>query len=248
MLLQTRNVPQPSPADPPPGPNDPPPGTHLFTMAQHYFSVPLNSEKPRWWYISEPVEIVCYPHLPDFNVLPLAMEELVLPFHDPFDPPNVPELDTVENNDEGDEEVQLEPEAAPWDIDLAGNAQEVQLVHDGDANIDLAPDAHIALQQLAEHGVRVSPLVAVDFGRAVWLEYKSFHSNELRLRYVNFPSVDVDRSAEGFSGLSNPGDIHTLEVPAEVDLKMVCHIGLDQAQGTVILGMRSSTVHVLRYS
>ena len=76
ILLQTWTVPEHEPGDPPPGPNDPPPGTHLFTIAQHYFSIPLRKEQLRWWYIREPFEIVCCPHNP--NADPFEVEEVVI--------------------------------------------------------------------------------------------------------------------------------------------------------------------------
>lgn len=243
-FLQAMSVPHPSPEDPAPGPDDPPPGTHLFTIAQHYFSVPLANEKPRWWYMSEPVEIVCYPQLLEFDALTFPMEEVILPFDIPLNLPNVFEAALLDAEDG----VPFDFQGAPWNVEqAAAGPHAAEVMQAGGAEFDPDLGAHIALQQLAAHG-RAFPLVAVDFGRAVWLEYKSFNSNEMRLRYINFPPVDVDRSKEGFSGLSSPGDIHTLEVPPELDLKMVCHIGLDQAQGTITLGMRSSTVHVLRYS
>ena len=98
-----------------------------------------------------------------------------------------------------------------------------------------------------DDGVAVVPLIAVDFGCAVWLEYVSFGSEDLRVRYVTFPPVDVDRASDDYVGLSSERDVHTLEVPPEINLKEVCHIGLDQAQETVILGMRRSNLFIMRY-
>ena len=173
------------------------------------------------------------------------MEEVVLPLNGGGQVQQGEEGDEDDEDDEDDGEVGhvlFEVNHTP----VAQLPPELQL-GDADPEADDGAGPNI-VEQLAEHGVSVSPLFAVDFGCAVWLEYKSFDSEELRVRYVSFPPVDVDRSAEGYSGLSSPGAVHTLEVPPEVDLKRVCHIGLDQAQGTVILGMRSSTVYVLRYS
>ena len=95
--------------------------------------------------------------------------------------------------------------------------------------------------------IHVIPLIAVDFGCAVWLEYVRPGSNEKRLRFVTFPPVDVDRTAPGFDCMSKDGDVRTLEVPPEVDLSKVCHIGIDQAQGTIILGLCHGKVYIMRY-
>ena len=98
-----------------------------------------------------------------------------------------------------------------------------------------------------EHDVHVIPLIAVDFGCAVWLEYISAGSDEKRLRFVSFPSVEVDRASPEFESVSRPGEVRTLDTPAELDLNRVSHIGIDQAQGAVILGLTNGQVYILRY-
>ena len=98
-----------------------------------------------------------------------------------------------------------------------------------------------------EQEVHVIPLIAVDFGCAVWLEYIATGSDEKRLRFVSFPPVDVDRASPEFESVSMPGEVRTLDTPAELDLNRVSHIGIDQAQGAVILGLTNGQVYILRY-
>ena len=78
IVLKSFIVPDPGPNDPPRRPSDPPPGTHLFTIAQHYFMVPLRQETLRWWHVSKPFEIVCHP---SFNAAhpPEPFEEVAIP-------------------------------------------------------------------------------------------------------------------------------------------------------------------------
>lgn len=272
ILLQTWTVPHPAPEDPQPGPNDPPPGTHLFTIAQHYFSIPLRKEQLRWWYIRDPFEIVCCPHSSAAN--PLEMDEEV-ELEAPAaiqqagaewtaatpDASNSAGAENGSGNVVGAGDTNSDPEATHDDTEdtpifdpapagedtlTAGEGAEIE---DAPALPVPPPDTPEGAAQ-AEHfddGVAVVPLIAVDFGCAIWLEYVSFGSDELRVRYVTFPPVDIDRAADGYVGLSEERDVHTLEVPPEVNLRQVCHIGMDQAQGTVILGMRRTNVFVLRY-
>lgn len=183
-----------------------PPGTHLFTIAQHYFSIPLQADQLRWWYLSEPFEIVCFPHLPPGAVL--DGDEIIMPAQ-----PNNPNNNAAAANDTG-----AEPQAQQ---DVAGE-EEADQIH-------------------------VIPLIAVDFGCAVWLEYINAGSDEKRLRFVSFPSVDVDRSAPDFKSVSGRGDVRTLERPPDLDLSSVSHIGIDQAQGAVILGLINGQVYIMRY-
>ncbi|EJD08229.1 uncharacterized protein FOMMEDRAFT_16680 [Fomitiporia mediterranea MF3/22] len=268
ILLQTMTVPPPAPGGPPLGPHDPPPGTHLFTIAQHYFSIPLRKEQLRWWYIREPFEIVCYPHNPNAEAQQ-ADEEVAIPV-----PPQVSqqamaqlqaehEAAVLDANADDNEDEDTYSEVTQYADEVE---TEVQYQVGGDADPDsdsplplpVPPPADASQQHQAamaaaaaaeqmDDGVAVVPLVAVDFGCAAWLEYVSFGSDDLRVRYVTFPPVHIDRAADDYVGLSSERDVHTLEVPPEIDLKHVCHIGLDQAQGTIILGMRRSNVYILRY-
>ena len=164
-------------------------GTHVFTIAQHYFSIPLYKEQLHWWYVQQPFEIVCYPHIttPAGGIAP-AFEA---------------------NVDEGE-----------------GGAA-------GENAADLPPNTHIV------------PLIAVDFGCVVWVEYTQIGGEEKRLRFVSFPTIDVDREDESFGSLDSK--VRTLDTPPEVNLSHVCHIGVDQSQGTVILGVTNGKVFIIRY-
>lgn len=250
ILLQTYTVPPQPDVDPPLlGPNDPPPGTHLFTIAQHYFSIPLRKEQLRWWYIREPFEIVCYPHTPGAPApvevalpAPAAIQEALANWdiHGDVDGADASGDESEgEDTDDSDNEIapQFGPEPAPQGTDWTNIGAEAE-AEEGAEDMEEpalpvpAPEAAAIPPDHFDDGVAVVPLVAVDFGCAVWLEYVSYGSEDLRVRYVTFPPVDIDRAAEDFEGLSKESDVHTLEVPSEIDLKLVCHIGLDQAQGT----------------
>ncbi|KAH8110519.1 hypothetical protein DFH11DRAFT_1708782 [Phellopilus nigrolimitatus] len=240
IILLTKRVPDPDPDDPAELPPDqPPPGTHLFTIAQHYFSVPLRTEQLRWWYVREPFEIVCFPHVLPGGA-PAFVQENAAVMEDPA--------------------IGAFAELAAADV-YAGTGVDAGVT--GNADVPAADTANVANDAPApEHGpdaqpedefiedgdgVHVIPLIAVDFGCAVWLEYVHFGSDDKRLRFVTFPPVDADRTAEGFGYLSNDTDVRTLDVPPEIDLSKVCHIGIDQAQGTIILGLCTGFVYIMRY-
>lgn len=204
-----------------------PPGTYLFTIAQHYFSVPLCNEQLRWWYVRDPFEIVCLPYpMGDFIDAPEGIPD------DGSEPDeNIEEHTQQISHDAGGPELHgpiAEPAHAIADplIPVPGGAQE-------------------AVEEI--ENLNAMPLIAVDFGCAVWLEYVRVGSDEKRLRFVTFPSVDVDRSVEGFDCMSKDTEVRTLDIPPEVDLRNVCHIGIDQAQGAIILGLSSSKVFIMRY-
>lgn len=283
MLLKTWTVPDPEGDPPVLGPNDPPPGTHLFTIAQHYVTIPLRKEQLRWWFISKPVEIVCYPHAPivdpphpippavffaenqgdDVEWLTDVSEHVDL-FTDWVDVAGDDTVDGIEGgpgsrgNTGREIEITLnigttEEQALPAQPPEPSPAQQiifVPLIPTPQPPPQAAPVITPQIE-FVDDGVPVVPLVAVDFGLAVWLEYVNFRTDEIKIRYAVFPSVDVDRATDSFDGMSNENGegvaIHTLETPPEIDLRKVCHIGLDQAQGTIILGMRHSQVYILKY-
>ena len=91
----------------------------------------------------------------------------------------------------------------------------------------------------------LSPLIAVDFGHAVWLEYTEQRGSNKRLRFATFPAVGVDRASPDFD--SSFGHVTTLDTPSWCNLDTVCHIGIDQAQGCVILGLDSGQIYILNY-
>lgn len=115
-----------------------------------------------------------------------------------------------------------------------------------------------------EEGVlteRPRPLVAVDFGHAVWIEYVDIDEEHRRnrpdgdierdpkwLRFVTFPpfseeyGVELDRSAGG-----TEGEVRTLETPPELDLGTVETINIDQSQGAIILSDKAGRIFILCY-
>lgn len=106
---------------------------------------------------------------------------------------------------------------------------------------------------------RPRPLVAVDFGHAVWIEYVDSDDDRIRvdgeqdrepkwLRFVTFPPFiedvgmcDVDRPG------AMEGEVRTLEVPDEIDLNVVETINIDQSQGAVILSDSKGKIFILCY-
>ncbi|KAJ3512368.1 hypothetical protein NLJ89_g3561 [Agrocybe chaxingu] len=111
--------------------------------------------------------------------------------------------------------------------------------------------------QLAE---RPRPLVAVDFGHAVWIEYddedrpraetdgESEGGESKSLRFVTFPpfseeyGVEIDQSSGGTTG-----EVRKLEIPPELDLSTVETINIDQSQGAIILSDKTGRIFILCY-
>jgi len=112
---------------------------------------------------------------------------------------------------------------------------------------------------------RPRPLVAVDFGHAVWIEYveggdvdrvdgEGEGEGDLKwLRFVTFPGFRDEwecerelRAGEG-SGEGGRGEVRTLEVPDELDLSAVETINIDQSQGAVILSDKDGRIFILCY-
>lgn len=115
---------------------------------------------------------------------------------------------------------------------------------------------------------RQRPLLAVDFGHAVWLEYvraaddeeneEPYERGQKRLRFVSFPGVRLDgeghavRSGIGRGGgpdgsFEMEGAARTLAIPKELDLHEVETINIDQSQGAVILSVRQGKIFILCY-
>ncbi|KAG2135538.1 hypothetical protein BD769DRAFT_1352626, partial [Suillus cothurnatus] len=106
---------------------------------------------------------------------------------------------------------------------------------------------------------RPRPLVAVDFGHAVWVEYDTQlhahfahfdndhpHPHPRRrvpkcLRFVTFPPVHGRRVR------TEEAVVRTLEIPEELDLDVVETINIDQSQGAVILSVKDGKIFILRY-
>ncbi|KAI6117773.1 hypothetical protein EDD17DRAFT_1487095 [Pisolithus thermaeus] len=111
-------------------------------------------------------------------------------------------------------------------------------------------------------GDRPRPLVAVDFGHAVWVEYAAepggvygVDASRLCLRFVTFPPVHTANDRQYRKGHASGGDgrtregaiVRTLEIPEELDLDGVETINIDQSQGAVILSVKEGKIFILRY-
>ncbi|KAF9236021.1 hypothetical protein BU15DRAFT_50681 [Melanogaster broomeanus] len=125
-------------------------------------------------------------------------------------------------------------------------------------------------------GDRPRPLVAVDFGHAVWVEYAAEpggvygvdagdvlnahdgdgtifdprrHRVPKRLRFVTFPPVftAVDHERGKARRAREEAVVRTLEIPDELDLDGVETINIDQSQGAVILSVKEGSIFILRY-
>ncbi|KAI0765692.1 hypothetical protein BD413DRAFT_574805 [Trametes elegans] len=101
---------------------------------------------------------------------------------------------------------------------------------------------------------RPRPLMAVDFGHAVWVEFAfppESERDEKRLRFVTFPPVTNDRDemayGGGDAGESLEGIVRTLDVPEELDLDAVETINIDQSQGAIIISVRDGKIFILCY-
>ncbi|KAL0955539.1 hypothetical protein HGRIS_001775 [Hohenbuehelia grisea] len=116
---------------------------------------------------------------------------------------------------------------------------------------------------------RPRPLVAVDFGHAVWIEYIEHEEDRPEdahgdpeakwLRFVTFPPYPGEDNDEGSGGRCgwDPGDdgprvgvegvVRTLEIPPELDLDSVETINIDQSQGAVILSVKEGKIFILCY-
>ena len=107
---------------------------------------------------------------------------------------------------------------------------------------------------------RPRPLMAVDFGHAVWIEYTyplDEQRDEKRLRFVTFPPVTADRDSAAYA---SPGDaglgsstgslggvVCTLETPEDLCLDSVETINIDQSQGAIIISVRDGKIFILCY-
>ena len=115
---------------------------------------------------------------------------------------------------------------------------------------------------------RQRPLLAVDFGHAVWLEHVRaaddeedevpYEQGQMRLRFVSFPGVRLEGEGRavrsGIGGGGGPdgayqmeGTARTLTIPKELDLHHVETINIDQSQGAVILSVRQGKIFILCY-
>lgn len=108
---------------------------------------------------------------------------------------------------------------------------------------------------------RPRPLMAVDFGHAVWIEFvepaegEGGDGEQKRVRFVSFPPVVDELDELGDVGVrwkeapasDAEGAVRTLEIPDEVDLDEVETINIDQSQGAVIMSVRQGKIYILYY-
>ncbi|KAI0061199.1 hypothetical protein BV25DRAFT_1827075 [Artomyces pyxidatus] len=116
---------------------------------------------------------------------------------------------------------------------------------------------------------RSRPLLAVDFGHAVWIEYidaleegdQQPENEPKRLQFVSFPSVSLGEDGRAVrTSLGRPdgrdtggevfemeGVVKTLEIPEDLDLDSVETINIDQSQGAVILSVKEGKIFILCY-
>jgi hypothetical protein len=123
-------------------------------------------------------------------------------------------------------------------------------------------------EDVPEAPPRQRPLLAVDFGHAVWLEHvraaddeedeEPYERGQKRLRFVSFPGVRLEGEGHavrsGIGGGGGPdgsfemeGAARTLAIPKELDLHEVETINIDQSQGAVILSVRQGKIFILCY-
>ncbi|EMD33010.1 hypothetical protein CERSUDRAFT_118432 [Gelatoporia subvermispora B] len=113
---------------------------------------------------------------------------------------------------------------------------------------------------------RPRPLMAVDFGHAVWIEYVNSESGDVdakRLRFVTFPPLGeqvLDPGEDSQPGEDHwlykdaasrrptmEGEVWTLEIPEELNLDHVETINIDQSQGSVIISVKNGNIFILCY-
>jgi hypothetical protein len=110
---------------------------------------------------------------------------------------------------------------------------------------------------------RPRPLVAVDFGHAVWIEFieneddlaprPEGDSDAKWLRFVTFPPFGEDGqegimlNEDGTPRVGTGGEVRTLDIPDELDLDSVETINIDQSQGAIILSVREGKIFILCY-
>ncbi|KZP18836.1 hypothetical protein FIBSPDRAFT_828896 [Athelia psychrophila] len=111
---------------------------------------------------------------------------------------------------------------------------------------------------------RSRPLVAVDFGHAVWVEYCQAgvdRSSDLApenvvpepkcLKFVTFPPTTDDGPTGSHSRertTPSTDAVKTLEVPDELDLDTIETINIDQSQGAVILSSTDGKIFFLFFA
>jgi len=126
----------------------------------------------------------------------------------------------------------------------------------------------VSEQDTPEALARQQPLLAVDFGHAVWVEHVRAADDDeddappehgqKRLRFASFPGVRLEGEGHAVhSGIGTGGGpdgtfemegaVRTLAIPQELDLHEVDTVNIDQSQGAVILSLRQGKIFILCY-
>lgn len=94
-----------------------------------------------------------------------------------------------------------------------------------------------------EEDLEERPLIAADFGCAVWLAYADWERERKEVKFVTFPSFKGKEETK----METEGEVRVLPVPPEVDLDKVETINVDQSHGTVILTLEGGKIFILYY-
>ncbi|OSC98467.1 hypothetical protein PYCCODRAFT_1439334 [Trametes coccinea BRFM310] len=224
------------------------PDTHRtrYVLAQHYFRVPLVDPHELDQLPEEAAKAVSFAHADRSGT---TLENGV--------PPSSSSLGSPAPSSESGEWTPVIPERPPIRTHRVESSMmrlwyvsepfEVVCVLDG-VDEDLDPDGG--------HD-RPRPLMAVDFGHAVWIEFAyppEEERDEKRLRFVTFPPVTSDRDEMSYdrtgaksSAETLEGIVRTLEVPEELDLDKVETINIDQSQGAIIISVQDGKIFILCY-
>lgn len=217
-----------------------------FILAQHYFRVPLTHGEWVPGAVSElRHRLIGTPH-------PLSM---ALNMEEDGDTPTEDSRPMVG----GIQATMEEQEEAAKDVEFKDDA----LMHLWYVS---TPFEVVCVMDSAEEdedgmlGERPRPLVAVDFGHAVWVEFvdneddaarpRSGDSDAKWLRFVTFPPFSEDQERvddDETPWVRSGGEVRTLEIPDELDLDSVETINIDQSQGAVILSVRDGQIFILCY-
>ncbi|RDB20732.1 hypothetical protein Hypma_012244 [Hypsizygus marmoreus] len=218
-----------------------------FILAQHYFRVPLNHSE----YIQSP-EVSELPHR-------------LIGAHHPLNKPDRA-IDTSDINVNERRSSSGNGRATVEELEDAARGEDIK----DDALMHLwyvsTPFEVVCVSDSPDEDddgfmtERPRPLVAVDFGHAVWIEYadneedvaspRSADTDAKWLRFVTFPPFgeDMDRlDEEGKPWMRSGGEVRTLDIPDELDLDAVETINIDQSQGAIILSVRDGKIFILCY-
>jgi hypothetical protein len=150
----------------------------------------------RVWHVTNPFEVVCVLDTPPSPVVEEAEPPMLIPILDFADGEGEGELE--EEDDVGDVLPPiLPPIAGPSTSAGAPPPPPTNVPHQPGPNqanggpAQLPPQQQPQMDDEDDVGDRPRPLVAVDFGHAVWIEYVE-ETEEKRLRFVSFPGLNEE--------------------------------------------------------